>query len=136
MLTLEDWITSSGKYPERSKSVELTDSVLDNAQLLLDSVNDLLVALDIDLTKVSISSGFRPSSVNSKIANAAKKSLHMTGLALDLADADGKLDELIEKNSHLLDTYSLWLESPKATKGWSHLDKGTRSKRKVKIFFP
>lgn len=136
MLTLQDWITSSGKYPERAKSDELTDTVLDNAQLLLDSVNDLLVALGMDLSKVSISSGFRPSSVNTKIPNAAKKSLHMTGLALDLLDTDGKIDSLIEKNSHLLETYGLWLESPTKTPNWCHLDKGTRSKRKIKIFFP
>lgn len=136
MLTLDDWITSSGKYPERADSEELTIKVKDNAQLLLDSVNDLLVALSIDLSKVSISSGFRPSNVNSKIPNAAKKSLHMTGLALDLSDPDGSIDRAIEANPELLVTYGLWLESPKSTPKWCHLDKGTRSSRKVKIFNP
>ena len=92
MLVLDDWITSSGKYPDRAKSEELTDAIKDNAQLLLDSVNDLLVALGIDLSKVRVSSGFRPSSVNSKIPNTAKKSLHMTGLAIDLEDLDGDID--------------------------------------------
>ena len=136
MLQLDDWITSSGKYPDRANSEELTTKVKDNAQLLLDSVNDLLVSLGIDLSKVRISSGFRPSSVNSKIPNAAKRSLHMTGLALDLEDLDGEIDKLISEKPELLKTYQLWLEHPDHTKNWSHLDKGTRKDRDIRIFNP
>jgi len=134
MLTLDDWITSSGKYPDRAKSLELTSQVKDNAQLLLDSVNDLLKSLNIDLSKIRVSSGFRPSNVNSKIPNAAKKSLHMTGLAIDIEDNDNSLDKAIQDKPELLKTYQLWLESPEATPKWTHLDKGTRTDREKRIF--
>jgi hypothetical protein len=136
MITLDDWITSSGKYPDRAKSEELTDVVKDNATLLLESVNDLLSVLGVDLSKITVSSGFRPSSINSTIPHAAKRSLHMTGLAIDISDVGGELDKLITANSELLETYQLWQEHPDNTGTWCHLDKGSRSARKVRVFKP
>lgn len=135
MLTLNDWITSSGKYPERAKSSELTDEIKKNANTLLTLVNALLTDLAVD-PMPKVSSGFRPSSVNSALPNAAKRSLHMTGLAIDLADEDNNLDKLIQVKPELLDKYELWLEHPDATDRWTHLDKGTRTARKVRIFRP
>lgn len=135
MLTLNDWVTSSGKYPERAKSEDLTDEVKSNAEAFLAILNDFLTELGLD-PMPTVSSGFRPSSVNSKIPNAAKKSLHMTGLAIDLSDPKGELDELIASKPELLDKYGLWLEHPDSTPGWSHIDKGIRSERKLRIFHP
>lgn len=135
MITLNDWITSSNKYPERAKSEDLTDEVKNNAGSFLAILNDFLQELTPDV-KYSVSSGFRPSSVNSKIPNAAKRSLHMTGFAIDLVDLDGELDKLIQSKPELLDKYGLWLEHPDATPKWCHIDKGTRSQRKIRIFQP
>lgn len=134
MISLNDYITASGKYPDRAKSPELTDEVRKNATVLLELVNSLLADLGVESVKVS--SGFRPSDVNSKVPGAAKKSLHMTGMAIDLEDADGALDALITKNPDILDKYGLWLENPASTNGWSHLDNGIRPARKVRIFHP
>lgn len=134
MITLEDYITASGKYPERLNDPELTQDVKDNAIKLLNLVNSFLQ--EIKISKISVSSGWRPSSINSKIKGAAKKSLHMSGLACDLLDLDGTLDELIEKNDDLLKKYGLWQESPKATKGWVHLDCKDRGKRTKNQFIP
>lgn len=135
MITLNDWITSSNKYPERAKSEDLTDEVKNNAGSFLAVLNDFLQELTPGV-KYSVSSGFRPSSVNSKIPNAAKRSLHMTGFAIDLVDLDGELDKLIQSKPELLDKYDLWLEHPDATPKWCHIDKGTRSQRKIRIFQP
>lgn len=135
MITLNDWVTSSGKYPERAKSEDLTDEVKVNATSFLAVLNNFLQELTPDVD-YSVSSGFRPSSVNSKIPNAAKKSLHMTGLAIDLVDADGELDKLIQSKPELLDKYGLWLEHPDKTIGWCHIDKGIRTQRKIRIFHP
>lgn len=135
MITLNDWITSSNKYPERAKSEDLTDEVKNNAGSFLAILNDFLQELTPDV-KYSVSSGFRPSSINSKIPNAAKRSLHMTGFAIDLVDLDGELDKLIQSKPELLDKYGLWLEHPDATPKWCHIDKGTRSQRKIRIFQP
>lgn len=135
MLTLNDWVTSSGKYPDRAKSDELTDEVKKNAEALLAVINDFLEELTPGV-QYKVSSGFRPSGVNSKLPNAAKRSLHMTGLAVDLEDPENELDDLIKSKPELLDKYGLWLEHPDATPKWTHLDKGTRSLRKIRIFHP
>ncbi len=130
LIKLDTYVTASGKYPERLQSPELTQEVKDNAVKLLNKINQLLRELGID--KVTVSSGFRPSSVNSKIKNAAKKSNHLTGHACDLLDLDGKLDELFMKNLDKLEKYSLYIEHPDSTKNWSHLqDVAPKSKNRV-----
>jgi uncharacterized protein YcbK (DUF882 family) len=136
MIKLNDYITSSGKYPDRANSDELTDEVRANATGLLDLVNQFLEELKVDTENLSVSSGFRPAAVNAAISNSAKKSLHMTGLAIDISDPDNSLDKLIQENPELLEKYGLWLEHPDSTPRWTHLDKGNRSSRKVRIFHP
>ncbi len=126
MISLKEYITASGKYPEREQNKELTAQYLDNAAKLLNDVNNLLTELGI--ASVTISSGFRPSTVNANIPNAAKKSLHTTCMAVDMQDSNGELDKLLstDKGQELLAKYGLWQEHPTATKGWCHLDKGER----------
>lgn len=134
LLTLNDLITSSNKYPERAKSKELTQDVLENLKLLLAYVNPFLA--DLGLKSVKVSSGFRPSDVNSNLPNSAKRSLHMLGKAVDLEDTDGTLDALIESRDDLKKRYGLWQESPASTSGWSHIDIGIRSAREKNTFLP
>lgn len=134
MISLKDYLTASGKYPERENHPELTPQILDNAKKLLAKVNNLLTELGI--AQVFVSSGFRPSEVNKGIPNAAKKSLHMTCQAIDIQDPDGSLDELLDEGDELLKRYGLWQESPDATKGWSHLDMKDRGTRKKNQFIP
>lgn len=134
MLVLSDWITSSGKYKGRSSSKELTPNVIESAKDLIERVNLLLG--DLEIHDVSVSSGFRSSQVNAKTPGAAKKSLHMTGKAVDLYDPDGTLGLLILKHHELLGKHGLWLESLSATKGWVHLDTGVRSAREIRVFIP
>lgn len=134
MITLKQYLTADGKYPEREKHKEVTPELIKNAEMLLDKVNKLLT--DLGIQTVRVSSGFRPSEVNAKIANAAKKSLHMTGQAIDIQDPDGSLDELLDDSDVLLKRYGLWQESPAATKGWCHLDMKNRGTRKKNQFIP
>lgn len=139
MITLKDYLTSSGKYPDREKLAD--DAVRGNAANLLIKVNSLLLTLGIK--EVTISSGFRPAAVNAKIANASKKSLHMTGSAIDIADPGNKIGKLIQEQaerdqySDLLHKHGLWLEDLAATASWAHLDQSTaRKNRPVRIFKP
>lgn len=144
-ITLKEYLTASGSYPEREKHKELTPELLKNAEKLLTQVNQLLK--DLGVEKATISSGFRPSEVNAATAGAAKKSLHTQCLAIDILDS--KNQELANKINKLeneskdgfLVKYGLWLEHPGATKGknqnWCHLDLSTsRSPRKVRVFKP
>lgn len=134
MITYENYITANGTYPERLKDPELTDEIKRNSEKLLEKINQFLKELGVE--NAHVSSGWRPSSVNSKIPNAAKKSLHMSGLAIDIKDVDGKLDKLIESKDYLLKKYGAWQESPNATKGWAHLDIKDRGKRSKNQFIP
>jgi uncharacterized protein YcbK (DUF882 family) len=133
IISLEDFITASGKYKERLKSEELTQDVKNNGEKLLNRVCQLLKELGIN--KAVVSSGFRPSSINGKIKGAAKKSLHMLGKAIDLADVDGKLYKAISSKPELLKKYGLWLEHKDDTPTWVHLDMSSlRTDREVRIF--
>lgn len=134
MIDLEDYITASGKYPERLNSDELTKAVKDNAVVLLNKVNQLLQELKI--FDVKVSSGFRPSAVNAKVKGAAKKSLHMSGRAVDIYDPKHEIIQKIMARPDLLKKYDLWLEDPAATPQWAHLDNGTRTERALRIFKP
>lgn len=144
MITLNDWITSSNRYPERAQSPELTDEVKKNAENLIAKVNALLQ--DIGWTEaVSISSGFRPSGVNKNVKGAAKRSAHQSGLALDVFQSKpvNKLGLLIrekQKSDKILEKHGLMMESLEATVGvhslWVHLDLVKRSYRASMEFKP
>lgn len=139
MISLEQYLTSSGRYKDRASSPECTQEVKDNAIKLLSKVNLLLK--DLNVTIVDITSGFRTSGANAATSNAAKKSLHMQCLAVDILDnANQDLAKLIVSRPELLEKYDLWIEDPAATRGkntnWVHLDIGTRSDRPIRMFKP
>lgn len=139
MISLSDYLTASGEYPEREKSPEVTPEVIANAEKLLKAVNSLLAELNIKFAKVS--SGFRPAAVNAGIGNAAKKSSHMTGKAIDLLDDKAQsLAKLLASKPELLRKYGLFLEDPESTKGqnsnWCHVDIADRPDRPSRIFKP
>lgn len=118
---------------------ELTQEVLENINILLEKVNALFWELKI--TDAKVSSGWRPAAINATVANAAKKSHHMTGKAVDIVDdKEQSIAKKILSNPELLKKYDLWLEDPAHTKGkntnWVHLDIGTRSERPLRMFKP
>lgn len=113
---------------------ELTDQIKENAQILLNKVNQLLTELNIDI--VEVSSGWRPAAINNTIQNASKKSAHMEGKAVDIKDIDHKLYDLILSRNDLLKKYGLWMEDKESTKNWVHLDYKERSDRPIRVFKP
>ena len=134
MLTANDILTSSGKYPDRAKSPEVTKELLNNIELLLSKVNPFLA--ELGLTSVKVSSGFRTSAVNAATKGAAAKSNHMLGLAVDIEDLHGDLDALVGMNDVLLKKYGLWQEDSASTPSWLHLDIKDRGKRPKNVFKP
>jgi hypothetical protein len=116
---------------------EYNQLVMDNAKELLIKVNNLLN--DLGVTSAPVSSGWRPPSLNATIKNAAKRSLHMSGKAVDiLDDKDQTLAKLILSKPELLKKYDLWIEDETKTVGkntnWVHLDIGVRQDRLVRKF--
>jgi len=139
IITLQDLITSSGSYNDRYSSPELTNELKDNGILLINKVNQLLT--DLNINKVKVSSGFRPSNVNAKVPNSTKKSAHMTCRAVDLMDdKQQSLGLLIASKPDLLRKYGLFMEDLNSTKGkytnWVHLDYVDRPDRPSRIFKP
>lgn len=116
MITLDDLLTSSGKYPDRAKSPEVTDEVRKNGEELLRRVNALLKELGI--TNATVSSGFRTSDANKAIPNAAKRSSHMSGEAIDLAGKDILAAKITKE---LLIKHDLYREDTDDTPTWRHL---------------
>lgn len=120
-ITLKDYLTASGKYPERENHVELTAEKIENAYKLLTAVNAFLA--DLGVNNVTVSSGFRPSAANSA-AGGAKLSYHCKALAIDLLD--DKKQTLAKKiTSEMLRKHGLFMEDEKYTVGkntnWVHL---------------
>lgn len=131
MLTLED-------YFGRVLHIEApSDEVKVNAGILLARVNALLhdCAMIEAAAIPKVNSGWRPAAYNAGIPNAAPKSKHITGQAIDIADPDGELDEYLFKNQNVLEDHGLWMENPLATKGWTHLQ-STPPRSGNRVFIP
>jgi Peptidase M15 len=127
ILTLDMYL---GKHAHGPFAHEATAEVMAAASKLLERVNAILahalaagVTMEVHPETGSwISSGWRPAGYNAKVPGAAKRSLHITGHALDLYDADGDFDEwLFHFGAPLMTSLGLWAEHPSATRRWSHL---------------
>jgi hypothetical protein len=129
MISLADyWMGRDEKYP-----AALNAGIEANAIDLLARVNSLLAVFGEYRT---VNSGWRPPEVNAGTPNAALRSKHMTGNAIDLSDPDGDLDEWCSENdgSRLIQ-YGLYMEHPAATKGWCHLQ-NLPPKSGKRVFYP
>ena len=116
-LTTQDYFTSSGRYPERAESDEITPEIRKNAEDYVERLN--LVLDELEIKDAKFSSGFRPSSANAR-AKGAKKSGHMRGVAGDLQDWDDSIDKKFADNLAVLEKHGIYLEDPRFTKRWAH----------------
>lgn len=69
---------------------------------------------------MAVTSGYRNPKKNVAIGGA-KKSNHMSCLACDFADSESILDSYCVANQDVLEACGLYLEHPKWTKNWCHL---------------
>ena len=144
MLTVDDVLTSSGKYPERAKLA--TREIRFNAQALVEKINKVITSYENGHSKtenIELSSGFRPPLVNAATPGASETSWHMTGHAVDIEDPAGNLALFCSLETSLLEHFGLYLEDPRWTRKirqsdgtwrhrWVHLqDKAPPSGRRV-----
>lgn len=123
MITLKDYLMG------RDKEYPLDMLQAQNAADLLSRVNWLFGSLEIH---AKVSSGYRPSAINKKIGGA-KMSTHTVCAGIDLHDPDGMLAAKMLDHLDLLEECGLWLENPRFTEKWVHLD---IKQRKNRIFNP
>ncbi len=126
-VTSENVLTSDGRYKARAKDV--SDEIRNAATVLASRLSELLLLYG---SRPIITSGYRAPAAN-KAAGGAKKSSHLEGRACDFADKDGAFAAWCVKNVHLLEQFGLWLEDPKSTKGWCHIQSRPAANR---IFKP
>lgn len=125
MISMKDYL---GPW---ANSADLTPARQANAQRLLSQVNSLMAVAMQDgvtfkvnpKTKNQISGekygGFRPQGC----PEGSPKSAHKEGLAVDLYDPDGKIDEWLLKSpraQQAIASLGLYFETGSATPGWSH----------------
>ena len=130
MITLPDyWMGRDREY-----ALSLTPDIERNAARTVLLANSLLSRFG---ESRKVKSGWRPPAINSATPNAATNSKHMTGLAIDLADPDGDLDDWCMSTFGLaqLADIGLWLEHPSATKGWTHWQ-SIPPKSGNRVFYP
>jgi hypothetical protein len=113
---------------DKSFPAELTPEIDANAAIIVDRANQLLALIQADgieiednpRTGTPVSSGWRPASVNKATAGAAPRSKHLLGLAVDIYDPEGEIDQWCLDHQEKLALVQVWLEDPSATKGWTH----------------
>ena len=103
---------------DRQYRRELTPELRANARETVKRVTRLLRRAGL---ACKVTSGWRPAAVNAAVPGAAKGSKHLSCLAIDLEDRDGRLDAWCLANLAVLEELQLWLEHPDATPGWCHL---------------
>lgn len=118
MITLTDfWAGRDVKYAS-----ECSLEIKTNAAETVKRVNKLLALAEKNgLTCSKVSSGWRPKLVNDATANAGKLSNHITGRAADLFDPSRLLAQWVINNKDNLALCGLWIEDPRWTPTWLHL---------------
>lgn len=111
---------------DRSYANELTDEIRKNAVETVRRANLLIGCYQKatgDVRPRGVNSGWRPSAVNAATPKAAKKSKHMLGLALDIADASKTMKAwlMTPAGQQALVECELWMEHPDATPAWVHV---------------
>jgi len=117
---------------DKTYATAYTKEISDNVDKLLIPMNIIRAAYG---KPMRVTSGWRPAAVNNKTAGAAKKSNHMLGLAVDIADPDGKLWAWVLANLELMQQNGLYLEDARWTKGWVHFQCALPGSKK-RIFIP
>lgn len=136
MITVKDyWMGRDTVY-----AADLSDEIKANAALLVKRVNKFLAlfyAAHPRAVKRRVNSGWRPPVVNKATRNAAKKSNHMTGNAVDLSDDDEMLDKWASSRAGIaaMVECGLYMEHPSATPRWAHFQDVPPASRR-RVFFP
>jgi len=100
-----------------TKYEDLSQELKDNAEELLKRVNLFRAKYGIPMY---VNSGYRNPEHNASIGGA-KNSSHCMCQAIDFKDNDGKLFEYIKANPNILEECDLYVEDPRWTASWIHL---------------
>lgn len=111
---------------------QYTKEVSDNIDLLLEKMNKIRKSYGRPMI---VASGWRPKEINDATKNAAKRSNHMKGLAVDIKDVDGKLWKWVLLNLKFMKQLGIYLEDKRWTPTWVHFQI-VPPKSEKRIFIP
>jgi|SRR3990167_4159697 len=104
----------------------LSQKIQDNLDILVDRIN---VIRETYAQPMTVTSGFRSMEDHLRIYaekgitdehKIPMRSQHLSGCAVDIADADGKLKAWVRLNVPLLESVGLWCEAFEYTPTWLH----------------
>ena len=105
-----------------------TEYASDYTQEISDNLDKLLIPMNQIRNEwgqpMIVDSGWRPPSINAATPGAAAHSKHMIGLAVDIADPDGKLMEWVLANLSLMKELDIYFEDFRYTPSWVHFQLG------------
>jgi hypothetical protein len=121
MITLEQYFMGRDQlFPDECNEIiraNAARTVLRTNQLKqLAAIRDFFVFVEPE-----VASGWRPLAVNDATSNAAEHSRHIIAEALDTHDPDRKFARWCLRNLNELETIGLWMEDPRWTPHWVHL---------------
>jgi uncharacterized protein YcbK (DUF882 family) len=102
----------------RTTMDKLTPEQVGNLNTIVPRANELLEAFG-EYRKVN--SGYRSREDQMRINPSAPLSKHTICAAVDLEDKDGRLKAWCMANLGMLSKIGLWMESPKSTPTWVHV---------------
>lgn len=118
----------------RAELAKLPLEIQSNLAILLERINKVRAAYGKPMT---VNSGLRLA--GNQPANAAAKSNHLIGAAVDIGDdAEGTLWKWVLENLQLMKNIGMWLENPNWTHGqgnWVHFQISPPSSKK-RIYVP
>jgi D-alanyl-D-alanine dipeptidase len=123
MITGTEYFERDGR-DQRIKFAVPQQHVSNSVKLLI-KVNSALAAFDVYRGAhfvAVVSSGYRTPEVNASIPNAAPRSNHMSGSAVDIRDRDHELAKwCVGPGKNVIDSLGLYIEAPSYTPTWVHL---------------
>lgn len=120
MITIEQYFMGR----DRKFAGECDMHIVRNAENTVLRTNQLkqLATLDgIVFPEDEVASGWRPGAVNDATCNAATGSTHLTAEGLDTRDPERQFARWCLRNLPLLEQIGLWMEDPRWTPTWVHL---------------
>lgn len=102
----------------------MTEALWSNARNMVLRANRLYAHYQLDNPTAPVwrvSSGRRTPEINASIPGAAPQSNHLQCNALDIVDRDRAISRWVAANLHDLADLDLWLEDPRCTPTWVHI---------------
>lgn len=101
----------------RANFLDLPEDIQKNGEVLLTALNQFRKEYG---KPMYVSSGYRSPFINQNTKGASKTSAHMSLQACDFKD-NGELFEFIKKDPAVLERCNLYMEDPRWTPTWIHL---------------